>query len=299
MITKIKGVKKLITGIRRYGFWRTTIGLFSFLKYKVLKPQRGVISTITDGLSIHFNYPSQFMPTLVIFRELVEPEYEFLRQILNEDSVFFDVGGGIGNYSVFAAKLVNGLIYNFEPVEENVETIKDNLKANFVEDKVQLNAIALSNKEGFGRMQKNTKLLLSRLSTLSTDCCSSDSIEVSTLDLYCFRKNIEHIDVLKIDVEGHEPAIIEGAQESLIKKKIDIIILELNPKLRRFYDSLSDMGFEFFFYDYENNSLKYLAPIEEKNIIDSRPSPFHSNIILIRREIVNNFSDRFYIERLL
>lgn len=72
---------------------------------------------MSDGLSITFKYPYQFMATLVIFQELVEPEYEFLRYILKKDSVFFDIGAGVGTYLTFVAKLTNGPIHAFEPMK--------------------------------------------------------------------------------------------------------------------------------------------------------------------------------------
>ena len=294
-MNKIKAIKKLMSGICRYGLIRTSTGMITFLKFIILKPKRGVVLTKSDSLIIHFKYPIQFMPTLMIFRELVEPEYEFLRHILTKDSVFFDVGGGIGTYSLFAAKLINGPIHTFEPIKENIQTIKNNLKANSVESKVRLNPVALSKKEGFGCMKKNASLFSSYLSEVSTKN-SNNSIEVTTLDSYCLRHNIGHLDVLKIDVEGHEPDVIEGAKEIINKKKIGVIILEVHPNFESFYNFLEHMGFEFFRYDFRINSLKRIFPISEEKIRSSKLSAFHGNIVLIQPEILNKLRVKFIIE---
>ncbi len=288
-MSNIKNIKRLIEGIRRYGLLRTITGIIMVLRIKILNPNESVVTTFSDHIRIYYKYPTQFSPSLVIYRELVEPEYEFLRHILNKNSVFFDVGAGIGMYSIFAARFVNGNIHSFEPVEENIQTIKINLKANSCNSKVKLNAVALSNKEGFGRMKKGKKLFLSRLYDVSTNY-HDNSINVTKLDTYCSRHNIKHIDILKIDAEGHEPEIIEGAEKMLNAKKINIIILELDPKLKKFYIFLKNKGFELFCYNYEKNFLKHVSPISEESLRSSRLSLFHSNIILIQHETIKELS---------
>jgi FkbM family methyltransferase len=285
-MVRMEAIRKYMSGIRRYGLSRAIAGMIAYLRYTALKPKGGSISTFTDGLYIHFVYPAQFIATVVIFKEPVEPEYEFLRHVLANDSVFFDVGGGIGCYTVFSAKLVNGPIHTFEPVEENILTIEKNLDANRVASKVVLNQLALSNKKGFCRIQKAADLFSGRVADLSSQH-RNGYIEVTTLDSYCLQRNIDHIDVLKIDVEGHEREVIEGGKQLLIDKKIRIIILECNPELAQFYESLEDMGFEYFYYDPRKNSLRHILPLCERTIRELKPSAFHSNLVLIQHETMD------------
>lgn len=53
-------------------------------------------------------------------------------------------------------------------------------------------------------------------------------VDTVTLDGYVIENGIDHIDFLKIDVEGHEPEIIDGAADLILRKKIDFIQLEFN-----------------------------------------------------------------------
>jgi FkbM family methyltransferase len=234
------------------------------------------------------------MPSLAIFRELVEPEYQFLRRVLNKDSIFFDVGGGIGTYSLFVAKMVNGPIHTFEPVEENIQTIKINLRVNHVESKVHLNSVALSNQEGFGRIKKDadTTLFSSEITDVSRESFA-DSINVTTLDSYCAVNKIDHIDLIKIDVEGHEEEVIKGSKNMLKEKNITTIILEADHRLAKFYDSLKDIGFEVFYYDYRNNSIRRIFPICEEAIQNLEPTAFNSNIILIQKKMLDTYAEKF------
>jgi hypothetical protein len=120
------------------------------------------------------------------------------------------------------------------------------------------------------------------------------SVKVTTLDSYCSQQNIKHIDILKLDVEGHSLEVIEGAKMLLDKKKIRIIIIELHSfSCTKFYNSLAHKGFECFYYDYQNNFLKQISPICEKSLIKLRPSPFNRNIIFIQHETINKLRRKF------
>jgi FkbM family methyltransferase len=290
---KIRGLKKLRGGIARYGLLRSATGLFRYLKFKIGKPSEGTVYTVTDNLVIRFAYPKQFMGTLTVFRELVEAEYDFLRKALNKDSVFLDVGGGIGSYSLCVGKVVDGPIHTFEPVEENFRTIQTNLEANKLQAKVRLNRVALSSNEGFGRMAKpevrdffGSKL--TGVSTQSTD----GTVAVTTIDAYCTKNNIGHIDVIKIDVEGHEHEVIEGAKRVIDEGRIGVMILEADHRLGEFYSSLQARGFHFFYYDAIKTRLLRIFPLSEEKLLDE-PTAFNSNVILIHDSKLEAYRRQF------
>ena len=288
--------KKLLGGLQRFGLLRTAVGLVSYMRYKAFKPRTGVISTATDGLVIHFDYPAQFVGSLVVFRELVEPEYRFVRRALDKNSVFCDVGCGIGFYSVCAAKLTGCTVHAFEPMRDNVRTIRENLRANGVESVVTLNHGALSGKEGFGVMESNAgiDLFSGHLGNVSTEE-ASNSVRVFTLDSYCEQTRISHIDVVKIDVEGNEQEVLDGAKAMLDGKRVDVMILETDHRLAGFYRSICDRGFEVYYFDDTRNSLKHVFPLNEQNLIELEPTAFSSNIVLIRRESMGKYEKRFTV----
>jgi FkbM family methyltransferase len=48
------------------------------------------------------------------------------------------------------------------------------------------------------------------------------TVPVMSLDTYCTENGIAHIDVLKVDVQGHEPAVLRGAERMLSEGRIDV-----------------------------------------------------------------------------
>ena len=216
-----------------------------------------------------------------MFRELVEPEFALLRHVLSADSVFFDVGGAIGTFSTFASQFTNQTIHCFEPLSENVAVIEQNLHANGFRNQVRINPVAVSNKEGFGNMSHTDRVFYSQLAH-----DESGTTKIITLDQYCQRNNIEFIDVMKIDVEDHEPEVIEGAQKLLRERKIGMLILERSNKLFGFYEGLLQHGFQLFSYDPNKNRLQQIELREMSDIGRAYLSPFHSNVVMIQPSIL-------------
>lgn len=145
--------------------------------------------------------------------------------------VIFDVGANIGDYSqaintVFAGK---SQIYAFEPARETCGLLKRNCAgiAN-----LSVNQIALGETEGSLTMysDKAGSALASvnkrRLDHFNIAFNNVETITVTTLDVYCTAKAITNIDFLKLDVEGHELAVLRGAKRMLDKKAIKFIQFE-------------------------------------------------------------------------
>lgn len=56
-------------------------------------------------------------------------------------------------------------------------------------------------------------------------------VPVETIDDACAERGIERVAALKLDVEGHEPHALAGAERMLSEGRIDVIVLELNDEL--------------------------------------------------------------------
>jgi FkbM family methyltransferase len=151
---------------------------------------------------------------------------QFLR---NSGSVVFDVGANIGLWTNAILKRHGekvSQVHMFEPSKANCDVLTQ-LK----DPRMVINAFGLGDKEE--RRQLHSDKPGSGLASLYDRNIDHHGIamnlrelvSISTLDKYVESNHIEHIDVLKLDVEGHELAVLAGAQKTL-ERRISAIQFE-------------------------------------------------------------------------
>lgn len=188
----------------------------------------------------------------------------------------FDVGANNGKYAYWVKQTYHeSIIHCFEPLPEACRNLTNRFKNN--SDVLVVNC-GLS--EFRGRMSLHTYVgdPESEHATLHADVLlvahgSEENtvidISVNTLDDYCQENKVFRIDLLKIDTEGHELAVLRGAQNMLRNNRIGAVQFEFNEMnifskvfMRDFYDLL--VGFQF--YRITNTGLidlgKYLTEYE-------------------------------------
>lgn len=152
----------------------------------------------------------------------------------------FDVGANTGSYSIQIKKLFpKAKIFSFEPNP----TIFKILKNNIGKENIKAFNIGFSSKKGKSKLwdfADDAKLKhtqpTSTLSSVYKDVITeyhkqkpkSYSVRLETLDDFAIKNKIKEIDFLKIDTEGSELEILEGAKNLLSKNKIRVIQFEFN-----------------------------------------------------------------------
>lgn len=132
-----------------------------------------------------------------------------------------DVGGNVGKWSCHFAKKFKQ-VSTFEPAPYHIECFKENCKDH---KNIQLYEFGLSNSYARGKLDVFIEGHLGSTRILDDD---TGNIQMKTLD----SMNFEHIDVLKIDVEGRELHVLQGGEKTL-KKLSPLIVIErcvLNSK---------------------------------------------------------------------
>jgi FkbM family methyltransferase len=155
----------------------------------------------------------------------------------------FDVGANVGEFTLNSLNYFpNSKYFCFEPSEKTFNKIKNNIDL----ENVLINKIALSNLDENLPFTKNHNLCNSlvvnktsdvynnqndkldiRMRALSKEDIETEIVESKTLDSFCKENNINEIDLLKIDTEGFDFEVLQGAESMLIKNKIGIIYSEL------------------------------------------------------------------------
>ena len=137
---------------------------------------------------------------------------EQLRARVGSFNTVVDIGANVGNHSFYFSKICNAeTIYAFEPVEANFLLCKKN------NPEINTQKVALSNYIGRCTL-KNTQPWNSGTSFL--EGTKDGDVEVRTLDSYGY----DSITFLKIDVEGAEVQVLQGAKETILKSLPDLLV---------------------------------------------------------------------------
>jgi FkbM family methyltransferase len=192
-------------------------------------------------------------------------DMSFVLHLLRQDDIFIDVGANIGAYTVLAGAAVGARCVSIEPVPATFSYLTDNINLNQIGENVRAFNI------GAGR-ENEVLSFTTRLDTENHVATNSDSevdtVEVPVRPLDDIVGDSEPL-CIKIDVEGFEMAIVEGARDILSKRSLLAVIMELNGNQERYdYDesalhqSMLDFGFRPFSYCPFSREL---VPLDGKN----------------------------------
>lgn len=150
--------------------------------------------------------------------------------------VIIDVGANTGVYSLVAKSLnANADVHAFEPIKRNFDKLKHNVALNNYN--VHCNQIALSDSTGTASVFEDKtndviySVTVNKSLVTMTEKVVETKIEIERLDEYINRKNIKKIDLMKIDVETHEPEVLAGFGKYLNEFKPTLLIEILNNEV--------------------------------------------------------------------
>ena len=178
-------------------------------------------------------------------------ETELLVKHLKPGDVFLDVGCFVdGWHSLVASKLVGpgGRVYAFEPVPEYFRQFKDNLELNGATN-VVAEQLAVSNFSGESTFR--IEGTISRIVEPGSQTAGQETVTVrtTTLDDYAAAHDLSSVTMLKIDTEGAEPLVLEGARSLLGRTKyllielVDHFIERYGTTTEQVVRSLREQGF--------------------------------------------------------
>jgi FkbM family methyltransferase len=169
--------------------------------------------------------------------------------------VMIDVGANRGEWCIAAFQTnPTATIHAFEIVGETFNLLVENTKA--FRSRIIVNGCGLSDKNGSLEIfhvpdcDVHSSFLADAHKIASDREYVRISRPVRTGDDYLAEKNVAKIDMLKIDVEGAEPMVLDGFRDALSQHKIDVIQFEYGKHslltryfLRDFYDRLGSYGY--------------------------------------------------------
>lgn len=186
-------------------------------------------------------------------------------KLVKEGMTIADIGVNKGYFSLLFAKLMNdrGRVLSFEPDPDNCFWFKRSIRANKYRC-IRLFQCTLSNRQGKVAFYRGKKSGWGSLFPSSRMDGKAITVKTRKLDDVLRDEGISRVDIIKIDVEGADLLVLEGAERTLNKKNIKLIMdidVRNSQKKNRLFTLLESHGFKIF------RIGKELIPIEK---IDER-----------------------------
>jgi FkbM family methyltransferase len=217
---------------------------FEDLKYYVLYYYFDAGSRILSLLALEKSIVIEFPDKCKFFANRLEDyvhaglynelkTFNFIKEKIKNARVFADVGANIGGYSIRAAKYCK--VYAIEPLPRNYKILKINEKLN----NVKINSFNLA----VGKERGKVKLYYDPrdygIPSIKRKQNYFIEVEMKPLDEII---NEESIDLIKIDVEGAEDLVLEGARNCL--KRTKMVIIERSESFPKAYRILKEENFK-------------------------------------------------------
>jgi FkbM family methyltransferase len=175
---------------------------------------------------------------------------EVLRKCAKEGSLCVDVGANLGYFSIFMSRLIGerGQVIAFEPMPDTVKMLRENVQANDLRN-VTVVAAAASDESGpvefFSEPSQSMTKTASMLNDRFQGISQTTIVSSIRLDDY-FAGAARLPDFIKIDVEGAEEAVLNGARDTLARAS-PALVVEIHKwgssGSQRVLELLSELGY--------------------------------------------------------
>lgn len=219
---------------------------------------------------------------------------ELIISHLKPDGVFLDIGANIGWFTLIAAQArEKAKIYSFEPNPGAFKALCKNVEANKYRNVTPVHS-AVSNHNGTIKLfVKKDHNGMERWDWSSTTLrteqgyTTANSIDVpeTTIDSFFLNKSSNRVDLIKMDIEGGEPAAFKGMKKTLSENPNIVVVSEFS-----YFDSEEGYGYlkewealGFHFYRI-NEKKKELVPQTMDEVVHTPMAiRVHSSNILLKR----------------
>ena len=183
------------------------------------------IKNFIERFTGYWVYKKKYLPYGISLKLDITNRFNY-----NTMDVIFDVGANIGQtFDTMRADFPQAKIYCFEPIFDTYKLLVENVAKS---KHIVLENFAFGAFEG----QQEVRLYENDTSNLNSlkqgvmnkaVTAKTQHVIVKTINAYCVKNNIKHIDILKIDTEGYELEVLKGAESLLSSHSISFILCEV------------------------------------------------------------------------
>jgi FkbM family methyltransferase len=186
-------------------------------------PKRGLLRPVFEGERLKWTLKTNVAVDATYWLDVIEP-------LLSKEDIVFDVGTNIGTVAHWFSKRTKH-VYGFEPHPGNIRITQEQILLR-QSTNITLSQIALGSEPG--TLPLHVKRFHGHHSfgnTAASPTVEMIEVEVGTVDQFCSTNEIERIDLLKIDVEGFEEDVLQGAVTMLSNQSIGLVLFELRHSI--------------------------------------------------------------------
>jgi FkbM family methyltransferase len=198
-----------------------------------------------DGLKVDVMLGNDHSLCLYVSGTFEPNEFVFLGQILKPGMTVLDVGANEGLYTLFSARRVGatGRVVAFEPSSRERRKLQHNVTRNQLGN-VTVVPVAIGSSEGTAALQIASGVhsghnTLGALVYEDAPAVGVEHVPVERLDSVVDRLGIARVDVIKIDVEGAEMHVLDGARKTLTTHR-PLLLVEANDEALRAQGASTD-----------------------------------------------------------
>lgn len=240
--------KQLFIGLKK--IWRPSERIFKHLYFN------GVIKIkVSDGVDFKMNHYGYQLENEIFWVGLTEGwEKESIKlwiKLCEGSEVIFDIGANTGLYALVAKAISpQAQVYAFEPMSNIFSRLQENARLNNFE--IMAYDKAVSDSDGTAAIYPtNTdhvySVTVNKNLSKPEERVFETRIETIRLDTLIKMKGISKIDLMKIDVETHEPEVLKGFSEYLLKFRPTLLIEILTDEIGvQINDMVKDLGYLYF-----------------------------------------------------
>ena len=193
--------------------------------WKYLRMKTPVVMKWLDDFVVRI-YPDNEIFRALFVKGIYDPNsMVIINSLLPKDGVFIDVGASFGYFSIVATKAVgpNGRVIAIEPSSRDYNRLVDNVRINNLENIISTYRLAISDSSGTALLSIATEersalnTLGKQFSFSGVDEIAKENVDTIALDDFVVANQINHVDVLKLDIEGSELKALHGAKKTIAK----------------------------------------------------------------------------------
>mgnify|MGYP001286825701 CR=1 FL=1 len=203
----------------------------------------------------------------------------------NQEIIFWDIGANIGLFSLYTSlKHDKSKTFAFEPSTSNLRVLSRNISINNFENKIKIIPMPLNKRENnFSMMYESDFMEGGALNSFDKEVDFEGKKFQSNVKYNVIGTSINYLlqnkilqipDYIKIDVDGLEHLILEGADQFLYNKKIKSLSIEINENYLEHYEKILSIM--------EKNQFKILHKKNNQYMISSKNFNKTYNYIFIR-----------------